>query len=325
MGNDDEAKVFLLPHCCLNKIIYRPYRFKKEGDNMHKFMRTIGFSMYQKKQDMEKLLRRLAKEAVTAGQLSERQGSTFCELRVETAPGMGVAMAGEMSPKGTFSREYYFPYVKSTDTSSDAECSIQRHTERETYAGLLDEYRVGISLIFYIENSIEYRLRRDGRQDVLPHGVALSGLCVQGKVLLPIQKTEKQAEDSRTEARKRSNLLEAAKRGDEDAIETLTIEDIDLYSMVSRRIAHEDVYSIIETCFMPCGIECDQYSVIGEITGIETSRNRITEEEIYNLRLECNDMVFHVVINKQDLLGEPTVGRRFKGQVWMQGTVQFET
>ena len=68
-------------------------------------------------------------------------------------------------------------------------------------------------------------------------------------------------------ARKRSSLLEAAKRGDEDAIETLTIEDIDLYSMVSRRIAHEDVYSIIDTCFMPCGVECDQYAVIGEITG----------------------------------------------------------
>ena len=125
-------------------------------------------------------------------------------------------------------------------------------------------------------------------------------------------------------ARKRSNLLEAAKRGDEDAIETLTIEDIDLYSMVSRRIAHEDVYSIIETCFMPCGIECDQYSVIGEITGIELSANRITKEEVYDLTLDCNDMIFHVVINRQDLLGEPKVGRRFKGQVWMQGTVQFE-
>ena len=34
----------------------------------------------------------------------------------------------------------------------------RRHTERETYAGLLDEYRVGISLIFYIENSMEYRI-----------------------------------------------------------------------------------------------------------------------------------------------------------------------
>lgn len=291
---------------------------------MHKFMRTIGFSKFQKKQDMEKLLRRLAKEADKAGQLSEREGSTFCELRVETAPGMGVAMAGEISPRGIFHREYYFPYVKGTDVSSEAECSIQRHTERETFAGLLDEYRVGISLIFYIENSMEYRILKAGRPSVSPHSAALTGLCVQGRILLPIQKTEKQAKDSRTAAKKRSSLLEAAKRGDEDAIETLTIEDIDLYSMVSRRIAHEDVYSIIETCFMPCGIECDQYSVIGEITNIVQSTNQITKEEIYNLTLDCNDMVFHVVINSQDLVGEPQVGRRFKGQVWMQGTVQFK-
>ena len=297
MGKDDEAKVFLLPLCCLINNIAYDDRFRKEGDNMHKFMRTIGFSMYQKKQDMEKLLRRLAKEAERIGQLSEREGSTFCELRAETAPGMGVAMAGEMSPKGTFSREYYFPYVTSTDVSSDAECSVQRHTERETYAGLLA---------------------------VLPHGAALTGLCVQGRILLPIQKTEQQAEDSRMAARKRSSLLEAAKRGDEDAIETLTIEDIDLYSMVSRRIAHEDVYSIIETCFMPCGVECDQYSVIGGITAVDLNKNRITGEEIYNLTLDCNDMVFHVIINKQDLLGEPKTGRRFKGQVWMQGTLKFE-
>ena len=140
-----------------------------------------------------------------------------------------------------------------------------------------------------------YRMRRSARQPVQPKGAALTGLAVQGKVLLPVNKTEKQAEDSRQAAKKRSSLLEAAKHGDEDAIETLTIEDIDLYSMVSRRIAHEDVYSIIETCFMPCGIECDQYSVIGEITEISTSANRITKEEIYNLKLDCNDMVFHAV------------------------------
>ena len=69
MGKDDEAKVFLLPLCCLINNIAYDDRFRKEGDNMHKFMRTIGFSMYQKKQDMEKLLRRLAKEAERIGQL----------------------------------------------------------------------------------------------------------------------------------------------------------------------------------------------------------------------------------------------------------------
>lgn len=135
--------------------------------------------MYQKKQDMAKLLKRLVKEAEMTGRLAEQEGSRFCELRTEVAPGMGVAMIGEMSPKGTFSREYYFPYVKNPDVSSEAECSIQRHTERETYAGLLDEYRVGISLIFYMENSMEYRMRRSARQPVQPKGAALTGLAVR--------------------------------------------------------------------------------------------------------------------------------------------------
>ena len=170
---------------------------------------------------------------------------------------------------------------------------------------------------------MEYRIRLADRQSVQPTGAALTGFSVQGRILLPIQKTEQQAEDSKQAARVRSKLLEAARHGDEDAIETLTMEDIDKYSMVSRRIVNEDVYSIIETCFMPCGVECDQYSVIGEITGIEKMANRITKEEIYKLRLDCNDMIFHTLINKQDLLGVPEIGRRFKGQVWMQGTVEF--
>lgn len=291
---------------------------------MHKFMRTIGFSMYQNKQETDKLLRRLTKEAEHSGLLTEKDGTRLCELRAETAPGMGVAIVGRLSEKGTFTREYYFPYVLGSDTTSDAYCSIQRHTERETYAGLLDEYRVGISLIFYIENSMEYRLRSQNRLPVKSLGAMLTGLSVHGKILLPVQKTPKQAEALKQAARKRSSLLEAAKHGDEDAIETLTVEDMDLYSMVTRRIAHEDIYSIVETCFMPCGVECDQYSVIGTILDVSLRKNRLTQEETYLLRLDCNDMVFSVAINKCDLLGEPAPGRRFKGQIWMQGTVKFD-
>ena len=60
---------------------------------MHKFMRTVGFSMYQKKQDMAKLLKRLVKEAEMTGRLAEQEGSRFCELRTEVAPGMGCLPA----------------------------------------------------------------------------------------------------------------------------------------------------------------------------------------------------------------------------------------
>ena len=186
----------------------------------------------------------------------------------------------------------------------------------------LDEYRVGISLIFYITNSIEYRSRRSKRLPVLAKNICLSGLASQGS-LAASKKDSQAGSDLKQAARKRGNLLEAARRGDTDAIETLTVEDMDLYSMVTRRIIKEDMYSIIETSFMPSGIECDQYSIIGNILSVNLVENELTKEEIYRLRVECNDMVFTVAINKADLLGEPAPGRRFKGQIWMQGLVDF--
>jgi len=31
-----------------------------------------------------------------------------------------------------------------------------------------------------------------------------------------------------------------------------------------------------------------------------------------------------IAVNSMDLIGEPAVGRRFKGQIWMQGNVAFD-
>ena len=260
---------------------------------MHKFMRTIGFGGCDSDLEMDKIMRKLAKTASKTAVLERNDHPTLYDLRAELAPGMGIAMIGQMTEKGTFKREYAFPYVTGSDISSTAECSIQRHAERETYAGLLDEYRVGISLIFYMTNSIEYRSRRSKRLPVLAKNICLSGLASQGKILLPVKKTPKQAEDLKQAARKRGSLLEAARRGDEQAIETLTVEDIDLYS------------------------------IIGNILSVNLVANDLTNEEIYRLRIECNDMIFTIAINKADLLGEPAPGRRFKGQIWMQGIADF--
>ena len=289
---------------------------------MHKFLRSIGFSTYRRKRDIERLLASLVPSAKWRRiQLDEE--TNLCELRAEVAPGMGIVMMGEMNEEGAFQCEYYYPYLNSADVSSETDCSIQRHTEKETYAGLLDEYRVGISLIFYLENGYEYRERKIKRMSRTVESVNLTGLAAEGKVLLPLHKTRKQIEMAKVAARDRNNLLEAAKKGDEDAMETLTIEDIDLYSQVSRRAMKEDLYSIVDSTFMPSGIECDQYSIIGEITKIDTKENRVTGEKVYDLTISCSDMLFHVGIAQKDLMGEPKVGRRFKGQIWMQGTAKF--
>ena len=289
---------------------------------MHRFLRSIGFSTYQKKREIEKLLAEL-EQMGTRRRIQIDTDTNLCEVRAEVASGMGLVMMGETDEHGMFKREYYYPYLSGSDVSSTADCSIQRHTEKETYAGLLDEYRVGISLIFYLENGFEYRERKLDRMSRKVESVNLTGLAMEGKILLPLHKTRKQIEMARVATKDRNSLLEAAKNGDEDAMETLTIEDIDMYSQISRRVMKEDIYSIVDSCFMPCGIECDQYSVIGEITRIDLKQNRVTGEEVYDLALDCNDMVFHVGVAKRDLVGEPRVGRRFKGQIWMQGAARF--
>ncbi len=292
---------------------------------MHKFLRTAGFSMYQKKKDIENLLDMLEKQASVRKIIQIDQDTRICELRSETAPGIGISIVGEIGENGEFEREFYFPYVTSNLESSHAECSVQRHAERETYAGMVDENAIGISLIFYVQNFLDYREKREKKNSAFRiSSVSMAGLSVSGKILLPIKKSQKQIQKSKVAARDRNSLIEAARNGDEDAMETLTIEDIDLYSRISRRAMKEDLYSIIDSCFMPCGIECDQYSIIGEIKEIQKVKNIYTKEEIYKMHLECNDLPFFVCINSKDLLGEPEPGRRFKGQIWMQGILNFK-
>lgn len=291
---------------------------------MHKYLRSVGFGKYQKKKEIAELLDELEKIAGEHKRIQIESDSNLCEIRAELAPNIGVAMVGETDENGIFQREYYYPYMIANDVSSEVDCSIQRHTEKETFGGLLDEPRVGISLIFYLDNGIEYLERGLDHVSQKVKAVKLTGLSDEGKILLPLHKTRKQIEKAQVAAKDRSSLMEAARNGDEDAMETLTIEDIDMYSQISRRVMKEDIYSIVDSSFMPSGIECDQYTVIGEILQVEEKINKISLERVYDLKLNCNDMIFHVGIAKRDLLGEPIVGRRFKGQIWMQGFAIFD-
>lgn len=292
---------------------------------MHKFLRAAGFSMYQKKRDIESLLDLLEKQPSITRCVEIDPETNVCEMRTEVAPGLGISMVGELNEDGNFEREFYLPYLESNIETTKSECSIQRHAEKETYAGMADETRIGISLIFYVQNFMDYKEKRRNKQAAYRiQSVSLAGLSVSGKILLPIKKTPKQIEMARMAINNRNNLIEAAKNGDESAMETLTIEDIDLYSKISRRAMKEDLYSIIDSCFMPCGVECDQYSIIGEILEVQKVKNIFTKEDVYVLTVECNDLLFDIGINSQDLLGEPAVGRRFKGQIWLQGILNFE-
>jgi hypothetical protein len=292
---------------------------------MHKFLRAVGFGEYRKKKDMEELLARVQSNPDEIQVVQVPGGETRQQIYTETGRGFGISVYGDLNEKDEFEREYCFPFLRSNCISTQAPCQVQRHAEKESYAGICEEYRIGVSLIFYLQNGVEYIKRYyDPCHSTRISSVMLSALSVSGKILLPVRKTQQQKERLKVATANRTNLLEAARRGDSDAMESLAMEDMDLYTSISDRVRQEDIYSIVDSCFMPYGVECDQYSVLGEILEVEKVRNQWTNEEIYVLMIECSDLMLQAAINVKDLLGEPQVGRRFKGQIWVQGQVNFE-
>lgn len=155
------------------------------------------------------------------------------------------------------------------------------------------------------------------------NSVTLSALSNAGMILLPVLKDKEQEKQQKEDVKNRMKLITAAKTGDPDAIENLTLEDIDTYSKVSRRLIKEDILSIVDTTIMPYGIECDKYSIIGTIMELTTIENEATKEELYIMNLEVNDLRFDLCVPVSRVMGEPAVGRRYKGNIWMQGKINF--
>ena len=92
---------------------------------------------------------------------------------------------------------------------------------------------------------------------------------------------------------------------------------------VQQRYQTEDLYSLVETTFMPTGVECDMYQILGEIVSLRVKENVYTHENVVDMKICCNECIFHVAINESDLIGVPAVGRRFKGKIWMQGSLEI--
>ena len=150
-----------------------------------------------------------------------------------------------------------------------------------------------------------------------------SALAESGSILLPVAREQRQGPEDPRKAERRNMLWTSAQNGDEEAIESLTMEDIDTYTMLNRRVKREDIFSIVDSYFMPYGMECDIYNILGEITDCQSITNNATGEKMWQLGVVCNDVPLDVCVNAEDLLGEPEPGRRFKGSIWLQGRVHF--
>lgn len=291
---------------------------------MHKYMRAIGFSDYTDRKKLKELLTSVIIDSSSRAYTTNQDEILLGEFCRDFADNIGIAVCGEFDEEDKFIYDYYYPYLRGTTISSTEDVSVERHAAKESYAGVCDDIKVGVSMIFYLQNMIPYiKAQVQKRLPIRGTTLTLSALSLSGTIMMPIKKDERQREKIQNDAKVRNKLIAAARQGDEEALETLTLEDMDIYTSISRKIHKEDVFSLVDTYFMPYGVECDQYSILGEILTCNKIKNRVTGEEVYQMTILCNELTFDVCINIMDIFGEPKVGRRFKGVVWMQGYINF--
>lgn len=294
---------------------------------MHGYLRSIGFKGIMNKRALRELLYDVIEcpteqKMVDLGMDSEN----IVELKKEYGDGMGIIAHGYYQENEQFQLEYYVPYIEGSSEAMEEDITITRHIARESFAGVCEDMRVGVTLIYYLENAMDYIERALSNHTSYYHGnVTLAALANSGMILLPVNKNEEQILKHKQANMNRRKLITEAKMGDESAIESLTIEDLDTYTKITKRIQREDVFSIVDSSFMPYGVECDQYSILGDILEMKIGINHYSGEIVYKFLIDCNDFKMSVAINKEDLIGEPSVGMRFKGAVWLQGKVHFMT
>ena len=291
---------------------------------MHKFLRAVGFSKIKDRKELTALITASIQDATKRNYVTTKEDGIIAEFSREFADDIGITVCGEFDEDDKFIYEYYYPYLVPSRISTEEDLNVERHAATISYEGVCNEPRIGVTLIFYLQNIVPYiKYENEDRFPIRGTTLSLSALSTKGQIMMPIAKTEEEKEVVKKKSNYRNKLINNARKGDENAIESLTLDDMDLYTSISKKIRKQDVYSLVDSYFMPFGVECDHYSVLGEIVETKKVVNRFTEEAVHIMRINCNDLEFDLCINEVDLLGEPAVGRRFKGNIWMQGVINY--
>ena len=266
---------------------------------MHKYLSAIGFKHIDSRAALNKLIDFTESSFQYEKTVKVKDQLEVSERIKHFTKDMGLIVVGAYDKEDNYEREHYIPFFLGKGEKKFDEIAIERHIARNSYAGACEYPGIGITIIYYLQNAVEYLSELNFSQfNKDSVSLTLSGLASDGKILLPVMQEKQSFMEKEESLRKHSKLIKEAKSGDESAIESLTMQEMDTYSMISKRIETEDVLSIVSTYFMPCGLECDQYSILGEILKYEKRENSLTKEQIYVLTVECNSLEFDICIKR---------------------------
>ena len=122
---------------------------------MHSYLRSIGFSELERK-ELDQILKEVITQYDEKTVIENSEGHLFVEVSKIFGCDVGITVCGEYDENNEFEMEYYFPFFRGTGITTQENVLIERHVGKESYAGAVDDIRIGVTIIFYLQNAAEY-------------------------------------------------------------------------------------------------------------------------------------------------------------------------
>lgn len=287
------------------------------------YIRAMGFSAYDTKDKAEVLVANIIKNPTNKSVWHSSSGEKNIEYYKAYGEDYGLMVHGTMNEEEELNIQSLLPYSHGAYTTEIHEVDVVKQTKQELYHGFCEELSSGTPISFYLQNLADYK-RAEKEKGVYINDIRLSAYCVEGTVILPIDKDETDLMLEEEEDKIRKELLNQARKGDEEAMNILDDEAFEASEILQERLQNEDILSVLEGFFVPVGDHDDIYSYLGTIKDIEEIINDETNEKIYRIKVQCMSIFIDAFINECDVVGHPIIGMRFKGTSWVHGTVDFQ-
>ena len=123
---------------------------------MHKYTRAIGFG----EEISGSMIRKVEEEVRTEFTSHERrildESTDYCEFRKIIGERLELALYGMEDLDENFEKEYSIPVFQGKGITTYADVIVEKKIDKEAYVGICEDARVDISLMFYLQNPMEY-------------------------------------------------------------------------------------------------------------------------------------------------------------------------
>lgn len=286
------------------------------------YIRALGFSEYNTKEKAEKLVGEVIADPTEKFLWETEDKKVEIEYYKNFGKDFGLLVRGYIGDDGEINVHSLIPSSTGYYMTHTQEVDVVYLEDQDVYHVFCEEEDSGTPISFFLQNIKEYQ-DLDDVEEIYTDGVRLSAYCVEGTVILPIDKDETDRLLEEEEEKIRKELLDQARKGDEEAMNILDEEALQASEMLQERLKSEDILSVLEGFYVPVGDEDDIYSILGNIEAIEVLTNQYTNEEIFRMKVMCMNIPMDLFVAKKDLMGYPTVGMRIKATCWMHGEIVF--